>query len=389
MNPWRLIAILEKCDPTFQELFYPKDLRCPLKKRIVRAIEEHWPAYFPTRKECRGSNWSLSIQPDEPLYKPNPNSLRKLQQWKKDIAGTMTEGRGYNADISWRRFVVICRKSSRLRVYLRDLEPLANFLIQEESIWPRYGGKAVGMESFLQNEMAALLSSDSPYHYSDAQRLRFLRSRKQPVEKIQMIAQMRSLFDGPLMALAVLQRSVDESRNLMLWCDLRNHINSICHTSVSLTFRRTWLEHAMQMSGASKKSGMSCPRKWARLLLAGESIAPNEIDESEVTQKAIEVSRWLKGKKQPSVKNIRRSWQAVAAEKQLNPREREIGWGAWIFSWMITLLMERHCEEITTAFKGDAVKIRHYYQRFFYYLRMDFHKTRAGNEAGGRNARQP
>jgi len=47
---------LEQADISFQDLFYPQRLRCPLEKRIAKAIEENWPACFPARKECRGSN---------------------------------------------------------------------------------------------------------------------------------------------------------------------------------------------------------------------------------------------------------------------------------------------------------------------------------------------
>lgn len=110
MYPWRLIAILEEADPSFQELFYPKALRCPLEKRIVRAIEEHWPVYFPTRKECRGSRWSLTIPENEPLYKPHTKSGQKLDQWKREIRGTIVEIRACGADISWRRFTTICEE---------------------------------------------------------------------------------------------------------------------------------------------------------------------------------------------------------------------------------------------------------------------------------------
>ena len=39
--------------------------------------------------------------------------------------------------------------------------PLADFLIQEESIWPRHGGMAVEMASAVQGEMAALLAPDT------------------------------------------------------------------------------------------------------------------------------------------------------------------------------------------------------------------------------------
>ena len=138
MYPWRLIAILEQADIPFQGLFYPERLRCPLEKRIVRAIED-WPADFPTRKECRSSSWSLTIPEGKPLYQPHPKSRQKQEQWKKDIKGTIVEFRAYRADISWSRFWVVCRKISRLRLFLRNFKPLADFLILEESMWPRHG----------------------------------------------------------------------------------------------------------------------------------------------------------------------------------------------------------------------------------------------------------
>jgi len=389
MSPWRLIAILEKCDPSFQELFYPAGLRCPLEKRIVRAIEEDWPVYFPTRKECRGGSWSLSIPESEPLYKPHPKTVEKLKQWKKGIEGTIAEGRAYGADISWSRFLLICRRSHTVRVYLRDLQPFADFLIREESMWPRYGGMAVDMDNYLKDQMAAMFASKSPYLHSDPHRLRSLKSQNHSVAMIQLAGQMRQLFDYPLMALAVLQRCAGESKKLEFWLDLQNHINAILKAPVRLSFRKTWFEHAMQVSGAVKKTGMSCPRKWARLLLAGKGMPPNEVDESAVTEKAIEVSRWLKGEKQPSVENIRRSWQAVVAAKQRTPRRSDSGSGGWIFSWMVTLLLEKHFEEINAAFADDPVKIRNYYRRFFHYQKVDLNKNPAGKGAGGHHTRQP
>ena len=178
MYPWRLIAILEKSDPSFRDLLYPKALRCRLEKRIVRAIEEHWPVYFPTRKTCRGSNWSLSIPEGEALYKPRPDSLQELERWKKSIAGTIVEMRAHGADISWKRFVVICQNTPGLRPFLSDFKPLANFLIYEESLWPRSGGVAVGMDEFFQGRIQALQAPGSPYPFSDPQRLRFLQLKK-------------------------------------------------------------------------------------------------------------------------------------------------------------------------------------------------------------------
>lgn len=136
MYPLRLIAILEQSDPSFQDLFYPGRFRYLLDKRIVRAIDEHWPAYFPTRKECRGASWSLTIPENEPLYEPNPKSRQKLADWKKSIKGTIAEIRAYQADISWKRFLEICQGVPRLRPLLDDFKPLSDFLIYEESLWP-------------------------------------------------------------------------------------------------------------------------------------------------------------------------------------------------------------------------------------------------------------
>ena len=388
MNPWRLIAILEKSDPSFRDLFYPSELRCHLDDRIVLAIEQHWPAYFPTQKECRGPNWSLSIPENKPLYKPRVGSVQELNAWKKKIEGTVAEGRAYGADISWKRFFAICKKSERLRPFLKDFKSLADFLVQEESMWPR-GGVAVGMESFLQGEMAALLATDSPYQYSDPQRLRFLKSRNKTIEKIQMIGLMNQLFDRPLMILAVLQKCADDSKTASFWLDLRHHINAILKTPAPLTFRMTWLEHAMRMSEATKKSGKACPRRWARLLLAGEkNVTSDQIDDSEVAQKAIVVNRWLKGKKQPTLESIRSSWKVIKAAKLLRPPAERHGCDRWIFSWMITLLMEKHFREISAAFKDDTKGIKNYYGRFFHYMEIDLNKTHPHKRAGGRNARQ-
>lgn len=153
--------------------------------------------------------------------------MQELNAWKKRIEGTVAEGRAYGADISWKRFFAICKKSERLRPFLKDFKPLAEFLVQEESMWPRYGGVAVGMEQYFQNEMAALLATDSPYQYSDPQRLRFLTSRKKAIDKIQMISLMNQLFDRPLMILAVLQKCADDSKTISFWLDLRHHMNAI------------------------------------------------------------------------------------------------------------------------------------------------------------------
>src|SRR6266853_967385 len=178
MNPWRLIAMLEASDPSFQDLFYPGKYRCSLDNRVVRAIEESWPAYFPTRKECRGSSWSLTIPENEPLYQPRPKSRERLADWKASIEDTIAEIRAYHADISWNRFAEICQKLARLHPLLNDFRRLSDFLIYEESLWPKYGGAAVGQEQYLHGQLRALLAPGSPYHQADPHRLKFLDSQK-------------------------------------------------------------------------------------------------------------------------------------------------------------------------------------------------------------------
>lgn len=375
MYPLHLMAMLEKADPSFQDLLYPKALRCPLEKRIVRAIEENWPVYFPTHKKCRGSSWSLTIPENKPLYKPQPKSEQKLAQWKRGITGTIAEMRAYRADISWRRFIAICQKLPRLQPLLKDFKPLANFLIYEESIWPSYGGAAVGEEDFFQNQMQALLAPDSPYHYSDPQRLRFLHSSKPTIEKIRVIDSMRQLLDRPLMTLAVVQQCASKSEYSLFWLPIQNHITTIIKTPAPMTFRKVWLEHAMQVSGAIKKTGESCPRKWARMLAS-------EKDPDSINRKAIEVNNWLKGRKQPSLKNVRRSGQTIFTPGKLNFQQTEAAKDLWLFSWMITLWFEKHFAEIAAELKGDSRKIGNYYRRFFRYLEIN-------KRAGGLFTRQP
>lgn len=364
MYPLRLIAILEQADPTFQNLFYPNALRCPLDKRIVRAIEEHWPAYFPTRKECRGSRWSLTIPENKPLYRPNPKSERKLAQWKTEIAGTTAEIRAYGADLSWKRFLAICEKIPRLRLLLRDFKPLGDFLINEESLWPNYGGVAVGQEDYFRGQMRALFSAGSPYRRFDPSRLRFLQSGRTTIEKIQMVGLMQQLFDRPLMILAVLQKCDTRAEHWRFWLPIQNHITAIIETPSPMIFRKTWLEHAMQVSGAIKNNGKSCPRKWARML-----ISESDPDLNLINAKAVEVNSWLKGKKQPSMETIRRAGRIIFNSGKLNPIQIEAGKDLWLFSWMVTLWLEKHFTEVAAEFKGEDRKIRNYYRRFFQYLK--------------------
>lgn len=377
MNPRRLIAILERADPSFQELFYPKALRCPLDGRIVRAMEEHWPAYFPTHKQCRGSSWSLTIPENKALYKPHPNSRQKLEQWKRDIQGTIVEMRAHKADISWKRFVVICRKIPRLRPLLKEFKPLADFLIDEESMWPRYGGILVGQEGYLQGQMRALFSAGSPYRHADPGRLGCLCSSKSANQKIRIIQLMRSLFDRPLMTLAIIQKCASESEHSQFWLPIQHQIAAIVKTQSPTTFRRTWLEHAMQVSGAIKKTGKSCPRKWAKKLIFDKTP-----DLDAINTKAIEVNGWLKGNKQPSLGNIRLAGQVIFNSDKLNSERIEVWKDLWLFCWMLTVWLEKHYREVAAELKGNNRKIRRYYLRFFHYLKID-RLAGSSKEAGG------
>ncbi|MDB6027445.1 MAG: hypothetical protein JWM68_3668 [Verrucomicrobiales bacterium] len=355
--------MIEKLDPTFQDLFYPQELRCPLENRIVRAIEEHWPVYYPTRKECRGPTWSVTIHEDELLYKPHPQSKRKLDQWKKRITGTIAEGRAYRADLSWRRFVSICETIPRLKPFLNDFKPLADFLMREESMWPTYGGPVEEKEYF-EGKTKALFGPDSPYLFSASERSRFINSKKPTSEKIQIIRLICELFEWPIMTLAILQRCAGKLAHSRFWLPIENHINAIIKNPSPITFRKTWLEHAMQVSGTIKKDGTSNPRKWARMLVFEKNPDLNVIN-----SKAVEVNSWLKGKKQPSMETIRRSGRVIFTSHELNPKQFSVQNDLWLFSWMVTLWLEKHFTEVAWEMKGDRSKMQTYYRRFFRYMK--------------------
>ncbi len=363
MNPYRLIAILEHVDPSFKDLFYPGKHRCSLDDRIVLAIEQHWPAYFPTRKECRGKNWSLTIRETEPLYKPNPKSRKKLADWKKSIAGTIAEIRAYQADHSWKRFLEICNGIPSLGPLLKDFKPLADFLIHEESMWPKYVGILVAQEKFIQAQMKALFASNSPYKHADPKRLKFVASHKPGFEEIRMVGLMRKVFDGPLMALAILELCANRSPHSKYWLPVQKHITAIIKAQSPLTFRIIWLEHVMQVSGATTKAGKSVPRKWARLLVGKDDLHA-------INVKAIEVHRWLHGKKLPSMENVRLAGRVLF--KNCNPggNQAESEKHLWLLSWMVTLWLEKHFTEIAAELENNRSKIKNYYQRFFHYLKV-------------------
>ncbi len=364
MHPLGLLLALEQSDPSFRDLFYPKALRCPLDDRIVAAIEQHWPAYFPTRKECRGSSWTLTIPEDEPLYQPQPKSKQKLEQWKKRIAGTIAEIRAYNADISWKRFIALCRSIRRLWPLLKEFEPLTNFLIREESMWPTYGGVPVGEKQYFNDTIEAVFNPKTPYRLSESDRSRLLKPKSPMIEKVRSIRLRCELFEWPLLTLAILQRCASKSRYSRFWLPIDDHIKAIVKRPLGTTFRQTWFDHAMQVSGAIKRNGQSCPRKWARMLLSDI-----DADLTSINSKAIEVNSWLKGKKQPSVANIERIGQVLFAPKKAITGMLRIEGDLWIFSWMITLWLEKHFTEIYAELNGDPAKIRTYYRRFFHHER--------------------
>ena len=381
MNPYRLISILEHVDPSFRDLFYPGKYRCPLDDRIVLGIEQYWPAYFPTRTECRGKNWSLSILETEPLYKPNPKSRKKLADWKKSIAGTVAEIRAYQADHSWTRFLEICNGTPSLGPLLKDFKPLSEFLIHEESMSPKHGRFPVTQEKFIQDQMQALFASDSPYKYADPKRLKFVASHKPGFEKIRMIGLMRQLFDGPLMSLAILEFCASRSTHSQYWLPVQKHITAIIKAPSPLTFRTNWFEHVMQVSGATTKAGKSVPRKWARLLVGKDDLHA-------INVKAIEVHRWLHGEKLPSMENVRRGGRVLFKNRNPGGNQAESEKHLWLLSWMVTLWLEKHFTEISAEFEKDRSKIKSYYQRFFHYLKV-YSQIQNEEGAGGRKARQP
>ena len=165
-----------------------------------------------------------------------------------------------------------------------------------------------------------------------------------------------------MITLALVQKCASKSAHSRFWLPLENQIEAIIKTPSSITFRRTWLEHTMQVSGAIKMNGQSCPRKWAKMLVPEKD---PELDA--INSKAIEVNSWLKGRKQPSVQNIKRSGHVLFASLKLNLKQFAVENDLWLFSWMVTLWLERHFSEVAAELKGDPREIRTYYRRFFHY----------------------
>jgi hypothetical protein len=181
------------------------------------------------------------------------------------------------------------------------------------------------------------------------------------------------------MTLAVLELCARSSQHYNYWIPIQSHIAAIIKKQSPLTFRKTWFEHTMQISGATTKTGKSIPRKWARLLVGN--------DDSHATNvKAIEVHRWLHGKKLPSMQNIRRAGRVAFKNSKSYGSQHESEQHIWLLSWLVTLWLEKHLAEISAEFENNRSKIKKYYQRFFHYLKV-YHTSR--RRAGGRKARQP
>ncbi len=250
-------------------------------------------------------------------------------------------------------------------------------------MWPRHGGVLVGQEELLSAWMNALLAPGSPYRFAEPQRLRFLQSKRPTMDKIQMVHLMRQLFDRPLMTLAILEECAASSHHAVFWLTIEKHVAAIITNPEQLTFRKVWFEHAMQSAGAIKRTGKSARRKWARLLLDGDDPALSEIN-----AKAVEVSCWANGKKQPSVKNIRRSWQIISKRSGLPQDQSEATGDIWLLSWMATLWLEKHFKEVAAGLKNDTARIQRYYRRFFHYLTI-VRKARKEEGAGEFFPRQP
>lgn len=116
MTPLFLMRLLEDTDLKFKDWFYPRELRCPIDRRVVETIERHFPVYLPTRpeyrdwkkrlkrKNCVDRGMMITIPEDELLYRPNPQTRVALQSWKTKVRGTLAVLRIYNADSSWGRF---------------------------------------------------------------------------------------------------------------------------------------------------------------------------------------------------------------------------------------------------------------------------------------------
>jgi hypothetical protein len=92
-------------------------------------------------------------------------------------------------------------------------------------------------------------------------------------------------------------------------------------------------------------------------------------------------SDWF-GEKQPSMENVRHTGRIVFANSKLNMGQAEAGRNLWLFSWTVTLWLEKHFKEIAAEFNRDRHKIQGYYRRFFYYQKIAAQNPN-NKEAGG------
>ena len=87
------------------------------------------------------------------------------------------------------------------------------------------------------------------------------------------------------------------------------------------------------------------------------------------------------------MENVRHAGRIIFSDAKINAAQAEAGKDLWLFSWMVTLWLEKHFTEIAAEFKNDRRAIQNYYRRFFHYLEVFPLSHNQG--ADGRNARQP
>lgn len=371
MSPLLLMRMLEGADPAFKNWFYPRELRCPIDSRVVYAIENHQPVYLPTRTEYRDwkkrrkrnngryARMTIIIKGEEPLYQPDPETLKKLNAWKLKVRGTLAELRVHKSDTTWKRFFEILENDQGIKALLTILDPLRKWLIHEEAMWPK-ARPANHAEVFFKEDYNILLSQGSPYRFTASQRQEALRSEKPDIDKLVLINLIRDILDGPLMALAMLDGCMVGSPFAHSWIGLGELIE---RTLVNLRpgcFKRYWLEAAMIKARAVKKNGDIYPAKWARGFLASSDSKWDQ--EKKAREKAIEVNSWLRWNKpvRPSLKNIERMFGLIP-DSRMNSQ-------VWRFSWMTVLCLDRHFDEIWEHFKGDADKVKEYYGAYFHHF---------------------
>jgi hypothetical protein len=84
-------------------------------------------------------------------------------------------------------------------------------------------------------------------------------------------------------------------------------------------------------------------------------VSEKDPDVNVINAKAVEVHYWLHGRKLPSLKNVRRIGRVIFDDSRQNANQADAGKDLWLFSWMITLWIERHFVEIASEFKNEGL----------------------------------